>query len=156
MLPSAAGLSSIRAWIPGDTETASLNWTIDNVLDNEMLYVVAFVQDAGTKAVYQATSNDPDLNATSVAELLAFSEMSMLVYPNPASEAAYIMFGEPLGSPVEIQLYNHLGSMVMNDHIQQGIRTYELDINGLSKGVYIIRTIQRGRVMGINKLMIMD
>ncbi len=156
MLPSAAGISFIRSWNPGDSESVTQDWTIENVLDGEMLYVVAFVQDAGSEYVYQAGSNDPDLNATSVQEVLAARNLSMLIYPNPAQNEAYIMFsGEPVTGPVEIQVFSPLGNMVMHELTHPGRGIYTLNVRGMARGVYLIRAVQHGRVRGTGRLTIM-
>jgi len=155
MLPSAAGMSFIREWNPGDRETASFSWIIDYILSEEMVYVVAFVQDAASRIVYQAASNDPDLNATSVRKVMQAKEISMLVYPNPANSRAYIMFAEPPAGSVELQIFNHLGSMVMNGLVEAGTEIHEIDVGGLSKGIYFVRAIQAGSIKGISKLVIM-
>jgi hypothetical protein len=155
MLPSAAGTSFIQGWNPGDKESVSFDWTINNVLNSEMLYVVAFIQDASSKIVYQAASNDPDLNATSVRDIMTARQMSILVYPNPANSKAYIVFAETPAAPVEIQLFNHLGSMVLNGLVKPGTELFEFDASGLTGGIYFVRAVQNGRVRGTSKLVIM-
>jgi len=156
MLPNAAGLSFIQAWNPGDKQTASFDWTIENVVDQEMVYVVVFLQNAVSKNVYQAASNDPDLGATSVQEIMKARDMSMMVYPNPATDRAYVMFADiPGSSKVELQLFNHLGSLVRNEIMEPGLEIHEFDLSGLNRGVYFIRAIQNGRIIEVSKLMIM-
>jgi hypothetical protein len=120
-----------------------------------MLYVLAFIQDASSKTVYQAASNDPDLNATSVRDIMTAKQISILVYPNPASSKAHIVFAETPASPVEIQLFNHLGSMVLNGLVRPGTEQYEFDVSGLTGGIYFVRAVQDGRVKGMSKLVIM-
>jgi hypothetical protein len=156
MLPSAAGVSYIQGWIPGDKQTENLSWTIENVLNEDLVYVVAFVQDASSKEVYQASSNDPDLWATSIRDVMASGDISMLVYPNPAHDHVYLLFNEAPLESVEIQLFNHLGSMVRNAKTMPGTDLYEFDISDLSRGIYLIRTIEKGHIKGIRKLVIMD
>ena len=154
MLPSAAGMSFIQDWNPGDKQTANFDWTIAHVLNPDLAYVVAFVQDAASKEVYQAASNDPDLWATSIHEVMASRDLAMLVYPNPASKQAHIQFADALSSPVEIQVFNHLGSLVKNGVVKSGEDFYEFDVSEFSKGVYFIRALQNGRVLETSKLII--
>jgi hypothetical protein len=154
MLPSAAGQSFIQAWNPGDKQTANFNWTIAHVLNEDLAYVVAFIQDASSKEIYQTASNDPDLWATSIHDVLAARDLFMLVYPNPASKQAHILFADALTSPVEIQVFNHLGSLVKNGVVKSGEDFYEFDVSEFSKGVYFIRALQNGRVLETSKLII--
>jgi hypothetical protein len=156
MLPSAAGLSFIQAWNPGDKQTASYDWTIENVVSQDMVYVVVFIQNALTKNVYQAASNDPDLGATSVQEVMQARDIAMMVFPNPATERAWVMFAEIPGSPVELQMFNHLGSMVRSEVMEPGLEMHEFDLNGLSRGMYFIRAVQDGRIIEVSKLMIIN
>jgi hypothetical protein len=161
MVPNAAGVSLIRAWSPGETETIPMSWTIsDRILSREMLTVVVFVQDAGNREIYQVASNDEDLNGdpvihTSVADLLKSRNLSMLVYPNPASDHAYLAFDGALPGPVEIQMFSHTGRLVLNKLLPSGTELYEMDLGGLEGGVYLVRAIRDGKVIGTCKLLIL-
>jgi hypothetical protein len=160
MVPNAAGISLIRTWEPGETENIPLSWDIsDIILNKEMIAVVAFVQDAESREIYQAASNDPDLNGdpvihTSVSDLLKAKNISMLVYPNPARNFAYLAFAEAIEGQLTIQLFSHTGSLVRNDLLHPGTEVYEIELGGLEKGVYLIRAIQDNRIVGTRKLLI--
>lgn len=54
MLPSAQGSSMESSYEVGDSFAASETWTFANVYDVEEIAVVAFVQNASTKAIHQA------------------------------------------------------------------------------------------------------
>jgi hypothetical protein len=161
MLPNAAGESFNRSWNAGDKVSLFHSWNIsEKVLYPELLNVVVFVQDAESRMVYQAASNDPDLNGdpvihVSLSDVLKSGDIRMLLYPNPATGKAYLAFGEPLKERVEIQLFTHTGSLVRNDLLIQGTNVFEMDLQGLSVGIYFVRAIQYGRVIATEKLMIM-
>ena len=160
MVPNAAGISLIRDWNPGDSEQIPLSWDIsDNILNEDLAYVVVFVQGAENQKVYQAASNDPDLNSdpviSSVNDHLESGSLSMMVYPNPATGTAYLSFSEALAETVEVQLFTHTGSLARNGLLLAGTEVYEMDVSGLARGVYFIRAIQDGKVIGTRKLMIM-
>ncbi len=164
MLPSTAGISMLQSWTAGDTKSFDLSYNVgDFVLDPENLFVVAFIQDANTKLVYQAASTNTDLNMATkpvssrpVQDYLASKDLEMLVYPNPATNQAYLVFAEALSNEVEIQLFSHTGSLVRNALLPAGTETQILDVSGLDQGVYLIRAIQKGRIIGTQRLMIMN
>jgi hypothetical protein len=162
MVPNASGISLLRNWKTGDREKVTLNWDMSSiVLNREMVYVVVFLQDAGNRTVYQSASNDPDLNGdpvinVSVQDVMRVRDLSILVYPNPASNRVYLAFAESLEESAELQIFTHTGLLLWNQLLPAGTETSELEVTGFSKGVYLIRILQGGRVMGIKKLMIVD
>ena len=85
---------------------------------------------------------------------MASRDITMLVYPNPASKLAHIQFADALSGPVEIQVFNHLGSLVQNGLLQPGDDRWEFNVSEFSKGVYFIRALQNGRILETGKLII--
>ncbi|MFC2112794.1 T9SS type A sorting domain-containing protein [Bacteroidota bacterium] len=161
MAPNAAGTSLLRSWSPGDKEKISLKWNIsDKILNEELLSIVVFVQGAENHQVYQTASNDPELVGDpviiSVRDYMKSNELSLLVYPNPARNEAFLVFDEALTEKMEIQLYSHTGSLVRNALIPAGTETYRMDVSGIEQGVYFIRAIQRDRIIGAKRLMIIN
>lgn len=159
MAPNSAGTSLLRSWTTGDTEELSISWeSSEKILNRGLLAVVVFVQEASTREVFQAASNDPDLNGNpviiSIRDYMSERDLSLMVYPNPARNEAFVVFDGALKEDLEIQLYSHTGSLVRNALVPAGYRTYRLDVNGLSEGVYLIRAVQRDRVVGTRRLMI--
>jgi hypothetical protein len=160
MVPNAAGTSLLRSWQAGDTENIPMSWNISSaILQREMLTVVAFVQDAASREIYQAASNDEDLNGdpvihTSVEDLLRSGDLDMLLYPNPASFRAYLAFAEGLSGPLQLQMFSGTGTLVSNALLPTGTEQYEMDLGGMEEGIYFIRAILEGRVIGTRKLMI--
>ncbi len=162
MVPNAAGVSLIREWEPGDSENIPLSWDVSSIILNpEMVCVVVFIQGVEDKVVYQAASNDPELNGdpvspVSIQDVLKSRDIDLFVYPNPATDHVYLAFAEALTEKVEIQLFTHTGSLVQNRLLMPGTGLHEMSLNGLSKGVYYIRAIQDGRIIGTKKLLIMQ
>jgi len=160
MVPNPAGISLIREWNPGDTEKLpAQTWNIsDKIPDMNSVSVVVFIQGAENHEVYQAASNDSALNGNpavvSVREFLQENGQSMMIYPNPARSEVYLAFAETLSEKVEVQVFTHTGSLVRNRLLPAGTETYSMNVNGLEKGVYIIRAIQKGRIIGTHRLMI--
>jgi len=99
-------------------------------------------------------NGDPVIH-TSVADLLKSRNLSMLVYPNPASDHTILAFDGALPGPVEIQMFSHTGRLVLNKLLPSGTELYEMDLGGLEGGVYLVRAIRDGKVIGTCKLLIL-
>jgi len=155
MLPDAGGTIFTKEWTKGDKENFSLNWNIQNVLDEDLLYVVVFVQDRDTKQVYQTATNDPDAISGSVGTFMQAKNMDLLVFPNPASELANIAFSEPLAERSTLQVFNHMGALVEICQIESGISIHQLNVQDYKKGVYYLRIVQGNKLVGVSKLMVL-
>ena len=155
MLPDAGGSIFTQSWIMGDQETVNASWTLENVLNEEMVYVVAFVQNRQTKEVYQAATNDPDANATSIESYMAAVDKDILVYPNPSTDRAFIAFGRPVQERTELKVYNHAGALVEIHRIEAGLNVYQLNVSDYKKGVYYIRVTDKQKVVGTAKLIVL-
>jgi len=69
----------------------------------------------------------------------------LLVYPNPFHNNLYLVFPSPVNDNVEVSLFDLTGKMNLRWEFPafQG-RTYiklEDDLIGLSKGIYMLRTV---------------
>ena len=95
--------------------------------------------------VYCPTGNTAwrGFNFTTPATRLGLSTQSkeqleeqLSLYPNPAKE--YIKLGglEQEG-PVEVQVYNQLGQLVLTQALESSGE--EIQLNGLSQGIYILK-----------------
>jgi hypothetical protein len=80
MLPSSSGTVLPPSMAAGDYVILQYSWALENVYDNNELAVVAFVQNNGNKAIYQAatSSNEPlspvyanDMQVTNISNFLA-------------------------------------------------------------------------------------
>jgi hypothetical protein len=154
MLPDAGGTIFTKEWTKGEKENFSLNWDIQNVLSEDLLYVVVFVQNRDTKEVYQAATNDPDAISGPVGTFMQAKNLDLLVFPNPASDMTNIAFGEPLAERSTLQVFNHMGALVEICQIEKGITIHQLNVQDYRKGVYYLRIIQGNRLVGVSKLMV--
>ena len=65
-------------------------------------------------------------------------------YPNPFNPSTIIRFNVPVQSNVKLILYDVLGSEIktlLNEELQPGTKEVELNGNGLTSGVYLVRMI---------------
>jgi hypothetical protein len=97
-------------------------------LDSVYLYTVA---DYGL-----TTGLSPETDAST----------NSFVYPNPASGSLHIKAGFSPGS--EIVIYNSTGRLVL-----RAVAMEEIDITGLSKGLYVVKLMEKGKTT-TNKLVV--
>jgi len=154
MLPDAGGTIFTKEWSKDDKENFSVNWNINNVVDEDQLYVVVFIQNRDTKEVYQTATNDPDALSTPVGIFMQAKNLDLLLFPNPASKHANIAFSEPLTERSTLQVFNHMGVLVEICQLERGISIHTLNVENYSSGVYYLRITQRNRLIGVSKLMV--
>jgi hypothetical protein len=65
------------------------------------------------------------------------------VYPNPAKDKVVILFSEVPTEPIEIQLFDIMGKMIMNQFVLSQKQSM-LDLSNLNKGVYILKIKKSG------------
>jgi hypothetical protein len=155
MLPDAGGKIFTKEWTKGEKENFSLSWNIQNVLSEDLLYVVVFIQNRDTKEVYQTVTNDPDAISGVVGTFMQANNMDLLVYPNPASDLVNIAFGEPLAERSTLQVFNYMGALVEICQIESGISIHQLNVQDYRKGVYYLRIIQGNKLIGVSKMMVL-
>jgi len=78
---------------------------------------------------------------TSVTELEHIDQLNVLVYPNPASEQAFVKvpnlsFSDRLGTNFFLKLYDLQGKLIRSTSVSRFEATYILDINGIQRGMY--------------------
>jgi len=143
MLPTAAGTSIHTAWTTGKTESVNFSWNYSNVYNSKNLHIVAFLQDEISHEIYQVVSDDSsDIVLgleNDVKDKYPLTHLNVMVYPNPASDRALIVFREFDSSELSLELLTWNGKVVAKDKILKGVNQYELNTSGLSNGVYLIR-----------------
>ncbi len=59
--------------------------------------------------------------------------------------------GSESASPGRIELLDMSGRQVQSEHFTSGYQIYQVDIEGLHPGMYILRWIEADRVRGVSK-----
>ncbi|OJJ19197.1 hypothetical protein BKI52_20510 [marine bacterium AO1-C] len=147
MLPDAAGTFREQGWMPGESQSLSLNWNYGS-LDPSRFRVVVFVADYANKEIYQAAINNPTFirnnesnggnQVTSLQEERL--EETLKVFPNPASSSVNLYWdGGFLGKTIRWSIVSMEGKVV-----KQGVwvgqqKTLSLNIRELAQGTYIIK-----------------
>ncbi len=118
--------------------TFALNSAWGGVLANHDYEVIAWVQDLGTKEVYNAQKMDLDLIPVGINEIIS---NNINVYPNPASN--YVMINN--AENANIQVYDVMGNKVLD--IKNISNEYKMDVSNLSQGSYMMKIMQNNQVI---------
>ncbi len=76
-----------------------------------------------------------------------------LLYPNPASAVVNIVLHGIASEEIQVQVINTTGRVIRNSRLQTGTQVFNLDIDGLPKGIYFIKLTGR-EMYPVNKLII--
>jgi hypothetical protein len=77
--------------------------------------------------------------------------VSVLVYPNPASDVINIKFNIPLSTEVTFFLVNNQGGVVMTGTIEPATTNKDLNIQEFPSGIYYLRLI-KGNLVNVYKV----
>lgn len=83
----------------------------------------------------------PMLVSVSVRENEMNENFSVNAYPNPTSDKVFIDINSDMGEDLYLQLYDILGQKIqhpMHISMQSGNYVHELDLTGLSSGMYMV------------------
>ncbi|MGC9343641.1 MAG: T9SS type A sorting domain-containing protein, partial [Bacteroidales bacterium] len=140
MLPNSAGTAVFDGWFRDQTKIYQYSWEFENVYNPEMIRVAAFIQNDGTKEVYQVASDDTT-NLTTSDRSLDIQTPEIKLYPNPASDQLYINIEPGNAAPMDyqVEIYDQLGRMVMTNTLFDNQTRHSLDVNNLARGVYFVR-----------------
>ena len=121
-------------WDFGDGGVSSVNNPTHLFLQNGTYQVSMQVDNGcGTDQVSKTVSIQA---ATSIDEIE--EEQHFKLYPNPADEKLFISFESPVQLQ-SIQLFDLTGRKVTQFNVQGSQSVYQLSLNGLSSGVYLVQ-----------------
>ncbi len=104
----------------------------------------------GVVAINQCTSSNTRDAVEIVDDINTYDELELAgileLYPNPASESATFSFSSQNASPYDLKIVNALGQIVYSTEglATEGANTIELNLEYLSKGLYIVHLLQDG------------
>lgn len=127
----AQGLAVDIPAVAGDSIVISASTMADSEWVFEEMYVMAILQDAATKEVYQAGASDPSDNTplTNTEEIVALTGLK--IFPNPAQERLQISLQDENRSTVS--LLDGQGRRLLQTVFQSQT---ELNIAALPAGLY--------------------
>jgi len=150
MLPTPAGKLLGSDWYLGKSETRTNSWIYPAYLeDPEDLGVVAFVQDRDNDRILQASVR----YKTPVTGIPAMDRETgiMELYPNPAREYIRINLGKPNSYRGIFEIMDISGRVIQVETVPPGSAVHQLDISGLSPGLYLIHWVESADSEGYAK-----
>lgn len=154
MLPNAAGTYIYKNWVPGSMENVSYSWNFSNVFDVDELRAVIFIQDESTKEIYQAAIDKFDFPSSIDDNFLTGQEFKCMVYPNPASDFAYIRLNQSVAHNLRLDIFDGSGRVVDIKTIEAFTEEVTLDTYHYNKGIYFIRLTDNKEINLLLKLII--
>ena len=147
ILPTPAGTHLGSNWGSGDSESLNFSWTYAAYVEEvDDLAVVAFLYDRDLEKIVQASVAKAS-PGTGIFDRKGSMEL-MSLYPNPAQDHVYLNLGKPAENRGLIMVMDLSGRLVMEADIQPGHSIRQLDISGLSEGVYLLNWVQSGVSLG--------
>jgi len=140
MFPNAAGTILINKDLNGIDEV-NFSWTLDNIKDESEIRIVAFVQNLGTKEVFQSQLFEVG-NGTVGIEKSITTQNEMQIFPNPNNGAFTLLLNNNLFIE-SITIVNQLGQVIN----RQTINSETINISNsfqLEKGIYFVKLKTKG------------
>ncbi|NJN42490.1 MAG: T9SS type A sorting domain-containing protein [Flammeovirgaceae bacterium] len=102
--------------------------------------VIAFLQNAETKEIYQAeiVNNVSDPPIVTGLELQNMADR-ISVYPNPADEVITVLLPGKAGLDIPVQMIDQLGKSIITGMINEGESSKQIDTQNLPSGVYLLQ-----------------
>lgn len=146
--------------LPGGTETVTKQISLDPLWNPEKLKVIVFVQNSGSKEVYQSALIDyANLNITGIGENEKIPGKFNLSqnYPNPFNPSTTISYDVPVASHISLKVYDVLGNEIaelVDDFKQAGSYKVGFSINNFSiksSGVFFY-SLKAGTTKSVKKM----
>lgn len=150
MYPSAGGSLLASSWVKNQSLEIPFSWTMNNVYNKLKTKVIAFIQNNNTKEIYQSElASNTAITSAGVHE----KKFSPRIYPNPASDNLWIEFGKTT-EPLVVHIINPAGKLAAEYLIEGGANKTNISLNHLPNGVYFVKTIQAGKLLATEKLIV--
>jgi hypothetical protein len=151
ILPTSTGTLLGDKWVRGKSDIRSHTWSYKPyVEDIDDLAMAAFVQDRRTNRILQSVVVHKD-QTVGVPKLKSES-FSLTIYPNPSSQIIFTDLGSGSNVDGKMELWDLSGKKVMEEVVPPGTRIMQMEIGHLQKGIYVLRWIEAGQVLGLGKV----
>ncbi len=155
MIPDAGGTDMKKEWTKDETFVIQpQSWMIENIRDNSMIEVIAFLQNNVTRIVYQASSVRDIEIGTGISDVVHPGTLRFALYPNPAVNKITIDFREPLTKDAVVRIHNLQGAVVSEYIAGAGSTVFTIENPGLTQGIYLVRVSANGSGTGSRKLVV--
>ena len=130
--------------------TALRYFTFITAIINLFLGAVSFIQDASTKEIYQAAYHRgngfygaPFVTGTEDEK----EEFNVRMFPNPATDEVFFLFGKALKQDSYWEIYDNLGKKVGSGNCTSGKEGFSVSLSNYAGGIYHVKLIgENGQV----------
>ena len=138
-------------WTQGESDERTNSWVYEYyVEDKSDLAVAAFIGDRTTGRILNTEVVYAD-NTVGVSDRSA-EIMNLSVYPNPARDHFYLNLGDHSSEEGTVQLVDMRGRVVLKEEVPAGYMIYQMDIQHLDRGIYVLQWVESGQVKGVSKV----
>ena len=162
---AAAGSSFVTVTVTGNTcqswtLSEGCSWLELDTLDGEYTTNVAFTYDENQgperSCIIQLQNGDQVVITQEMGPVVGLaeneSEFGFRIYPNPNSGTFNISLTNILGNPV-YQIYDHVGRLVKTGDVLA--EQSSINMQTCSEGVYTLRLMRGGELVGVERVVLM-
>ncbi len=123
---------------PFDNGSFNLSFAEDRINDNERKHT--------TEQVAYVAFGNPGTKSQIINQQIQSSMEEMLVFPNPAEDIVTLRLENISQSSIDIYIYDLMGRGLYNTTIREENGQFNLSVNHLSKGIYLVRVKAGGNI----------
>lgn len=117
--------------------TISLSWTLGETITPTSKSSDGFlILTHGFQQIIVITAMEEEI----------LNPVSVIVYPNPASERVMIRFDTPVTGEVKLLMTDGNGKIVLNETIGDSVIEHEVNLQNFSPGLYFIRLVKGNHI----------
>jgi hypothetical protein len=150
LYPTAAGTRFETDLKLNESRTFDFKWTPDfasfypSDLTKPNLAIIAIVQNAFTKEVYQTAIKLNLEYPPLVTGIKEWATEEISCYPNPTDKQMMVSLPALTVQPIYINLLDQLGRVILQDQIAAGQKSKLLDTSFIADGIYLIELHSQG------------
>ncbi len=156
MLPDAAGSYISKVWNYKDSMDIVLNWS-HSLPSTSKLGVVAYIQNAGTKEIYQSVfvkGQGTEGNVVSSLNDPQLENNGVIVFPNPADHEITVLSSSESDNIVSWSLIDNLGRGIIDVQLENQLKGVSINTSGFDNGIYMIRVLTTSGKTHLKKIII--
>jgi hypothetical protein len=156
MLPDAAGISITTPWSFGEKKENEVTWYSQNLISNEELGVIIFIQNKKTKEVYQSIYQKLEVlpGAITGMENEPGLQEDFGLFPNPANDKLHLTLPHIYRENLQYYVQDAVGKLVLDGIIVSGKQITDIDTSQLPGGLYTIQVRDDKKLLSLKKLVV--
>ncbi len=151
------------AWTTGQTQVYTGEWEIDiPIPNNDKMDIIAFVQDNGSREIYQSEIVEAPLKdtgsnlVTGLEDDIETIAGSVDVYPNPANGYFRIRLPQDLTGTYDYSLIDLRGITIRSGKIDRTYDTFTISTDSITNGMYYLIISANGEPLMQRKIAIIN